>query len=374
VTDTPQPKKLNLLLLTTELRPGGAEKCLVQLAINLDPELFKVIIVTLGSKPSSSEDRLVQQLEAKAIEHEFLNCDSKFKVLTAVKRLRNIIEKKEIDVVQSFLFHANVVAGMAIGNSCKVRFFTGIRVAEPSRIRHRIERWATKRAEKIICVSQAVMEFASEKMGLPCEKLLTIPNGILPVSQDQNFHPDEVGISQPYVVFVGRLHQQKGLIPFFEKFLEWEDTLPDFDLVIVGEGPDRHRLECLSREFSRHRVRFLGWRDDPASIISEAITTILPSQWEGMPNVLLETMALSKPFVAFAIDGVSELGSHEKRQLVSPEDYQQFFQKLAEVVDDQSMAEELGKKNHQRIQQDFTLKKMIADYQTAYLSFAKPLM
>jgi len=89
---------------------------------------------------------------------------------------------------------------------------------------------------------------------------------------------------------------------------------------------------------------------------------------------LLETMALSKPFVAFAIDGVSELGSHEKRQLVSPEDYQQFFQKLAEVVDDQSMAEELGKKNHQRIQQDFTLKKMIADYQTAYLSFAKPLM
>ena len=57
MTDTPQPKKLNLLLLTTELRPGGAEKCLVQLAINLDPELFKVIIVTLGSKPSSSEDR-----------------------------------------------------------------------------------------------------------------------------------------------------------------------------------------------------------------------------------------------------------------------------------------------------------------------------
>ena len=385
------PQK-HILLITTELRPGGAEKCLANLACGLDKSKFRCRVVSIWSKPEHRQQRLVEKLGDAGIEIDFLNCDSKLSVFSAVKKLKKIIVEHKIDLVQSFLFPGNLVAGIAVSQLAKsqqssVRLFTGIRVADPSRFRHFVERRATKIAKKIICVSDSVKQFAEIQMRLPRAKLISIPNGIdaKPISDSViSTYKDSMrsewssfGIDRPFALFVGRLTEQKGLAPFLSEFAKVDDQIPPVDLVFVGDGPIRKTIEGLAAALKHRRCHFVGWQSNPQAFILAAETLFLPSLWEGMPNVLLETMASARPFVAFSVDGVSELlngnidepSARNQIQCVPPGDYQQFFDNLTQVVGNKELAAQIGMANQECIAANFSLKKMIAEYEQAYLGF-----
>ena len=133
---------------------------------------------------------------------------------------------------------------------------------------------------------------------------------------------------------------------------------------------DRARGRCTDS-------KLVGWQSNPQPFILAAETLLLPSLWEGMPNVLLETMASARPFIAFSVDGVSELlnGNIDERnaptqiQCVPPGDYQQFFTNLTQVVANKELAAQIGMANQECIAANFSLKKMIAEYEKAYLGF-----
>lgn len=382
------PKQI--LLITTELRPGGAEKCLANLACGLDKEKFRCRVVSIWSKPETKQLRLVEKLENAGIEIDFLNCDSKLSVFSAVKKLKKIILENEIDLVQSFLFPGNLVAGLAVSQLRKrkqssVELMTGIRVADPSRFRHFIERHATKIARKIICVSDSVKQFAETEMKLPAEKLMSIPNGIdVPLHVQQGAAPghgslkNEMaahGIERPFALFVGRLSEQKGLMPFLTEFEKVDDQIPPVDLVFVGDGPLRQEIEDQAAALKHRRCHFMGWQANPQQFIRAAETLFLPSLWEGMPNVLLETMASGKPFVAFSVDGVSQLlntvGDDQMNesllQFVPPSDYHGFFANLSQLLASKELAKRIGSSSQHFIAKNFSLKKMIAKYEQAFL-------
>ncbi len=383
------PQK-QILLITTELRPGGAEKCLANLACGLDKSKFRCRVVSIWSKPEHRQQRLVEKLNDDGIEVDFLNCDSKLSVFSAVKKLKKIIVEHKIDLVQSFLFPGNLVAGIAVSQLAKsrqssVQLFTGIRVADPSRFRHFVERRATKVAKKIICVSDSVKEFAEIQMRLPREKLISIPNGIgakltsdSTVATFNDSMRSELltfGIDKPFVLFLGRLAEQKGLVPFLREFARVDDQIPPVDLVFVGDGPIRKEVESLAVALKHRRCHFVGWQANPQPFILAAESLFLPSLWEGMPNALLETMAAARPFVAFSVDGVSELLNHntEERntetqiQLVPPGDYKKFFSNLTQVIGSKELARKIGLANQEWIATNFSLEKMIADYEQAFL-------
>lgn len=376
---------IRVLLFTTELRPGGAEKCLTQLACNLDPKRFSPVVATLGPAPDPDNDQLVQMLTQHEIPIHFLNCSSKWSFLSAIKNLAQLIRTEKISLVKSFLFHANVVAGLAVGrvNRSKqesVKLLTGIRVAEPSRIRHWIERWATKNADGAICVSPSVSRFALETMRLPIRPIFTICNGVeLPPQKPKieiapgDNEPVESGrlphwpTQKPAAVFVGRFHQQKGLVPFLSQFAQSE-LKNELALILVGDGPERSRLETIVATHNLQHVHFVGWQASPGQWISQADLTILPSLYEGMPNVLLETMVQGKPFVAFDVDGVADLQIDSEVQVIPQEKYQTFFDSMSQLVRDKALASQLGKANRIQVESNFTLEKMIAEFETAFLT------
>ena len=100
----------------------------------------------------------------------------------------------------------------------------------------------------------------------------------------------------------------------------------------------------------------------------DAVAVILPSLWEGMPNVLLEAMSVGVPFVAFNVDGVKEIVSKDPFQLVEPDDYESFFQKMMQFLTEPDLAQRVGAKNRDRVENDFSLEKMIASYESIYLA------
>ena len=298
-------------MVTTELRPGGAERCLANLALYVQQRGFVPTVYCLFRPPPDDRAELVYQLRSAAIEVVFLGVESAWQFPRGVRQLARELAFRRTQIVQTFLFHANLVGTLAARRAAVPVVITGLRVAEPSRLRARLERWLAARVDYVTCVSEDVASFARER-GLSPGKLVVIPNGVRIRDFDavEPVDPRSIGLGadRSFLVSVGRLHAQKGfdwLIDLAPRLLE---NLPGHDLLIVGDGPGDQQLRHRARVNGvDRRVHFLGYRNDVRSIIASSDALLLPSRYEGMPNVVLEAMALGKAVVATACHGVSEL-------------------------------------------------------------------
>src|SRR6478672_4816694 len=109
-SDSP-PRRLALVI--TELEPGGAERCLVELATRLDRSRFLPVVYSLGPPPPVTKQLLVERLAGAGIPTNFLNMSSPWQYLAAVRKLARYFREQRPQVVQTFLFHANVVGTRA---------------------------------------------------------------------------------------------------------------------------------------------------------------------------------------------------------------------------------------------------------------------
>jgi glycosyltransferase involved in cell wall biosynthesis len=103
---------------------------------------------------------------------------------------------------------------------------------------------------------------------------------------------------------MGRLHRNKG----FDLLLAALARLPQAELAIAGEGPERAALEALARRARlADRVRFLGWREDTGALLAASDLLVCPSRGEPLGNVILEAFSAGRPVVAAAAAGPREL-------------------------------------------------------------------
>jgi glycosyltransferase involved in cell wall biosynthesis len=371
-------QKIQVALVITELEVGGAERCLVQVACGLDRERFAPVVYSLAARPPDSRSSLVRQLEDAGIPVRFVGVRAAWQLGTAVKRLRSMLAEQQPHVVQTFLFHANVVGTLAMRGLPAPRLVHGMRVADPSWFRQAVERRSTARADKVVCVSRSVSEFCATRLCVPAEKLVVIPNGIdaeayvgLPPADLRQFG---LPPGRRAIVFVGRLHPQKGLDWFLSFAPQMFEQLPDHDLLMVGNGPERGRLEAIVRSKGLGgRVHWAGWSPHVAEILLASDLLVLPSRWEGMPNVLLEGMAAGLPLVSTRAHGVEELlGPLADRQCADFGDVEAFLSRLRQLAADRQAAAELGRKNRERVERFFSRQAMLQAYEQVYASLVTP--
>ena len=123
----------------------------------------------------------------------------------------------------------------------------------------------------------------------------------------------------PLVLFAGRLAEQKRVDDLLKAVDLLQHVQPDLRTLIVGDGPLRERLEETARAFHLDgRVHFLGHRDDVPRLMAAADMVVLPSAYEGLPNVVLEAMRFRKPVVATAAPGTTEVVVNDETGLLVP--------------------------------------------------------
>jgi glycosyltransferase involved in cell wall biosynthesis len=363
----PQP----LALVITGLEPGGAERALTQLAVRLDREKFQPIVFSLQPAPSEAKSALVKQLTAAGVPVEFLNARSRWQFASTVWQLSRRLKELRPAIVQSFLFHANVVTALA-GKLSGTKVVAGIRVADPSRSRHRAERWIAPLVKKFVCVSQSVDDFSATTARLPRAKLCVIPNGVDVLKFAHAKPADAAALGLPadkrYLISIGRLGKQKGfdwLLPLLPRIFA---ERPDHDLLLVGDGPERKALVQQATELGiAGRVHFLGWQPRVAELLKLADLLLLPSRWEGMPNVLLEAMAARLPVVSTAVEGAEEiLGPLAEWQMTPLFDASIFQNQVLAMTAAGSPAADVGELNFQRVSQHFSLAVMASAYEELY--------
>lgn len=357
-------------LVITELDVGGAERCLTNLAIDLDRSRFEPEVYSLAPRPARGEDQLVRSLERHSVPVHFVGVRGSWQFLIGLHRLGRMLRRQRPQIVQTFLFHANVTGTLAARKMRDCCIINGMRVADPSKRRLRIEQWLSRRVARQVCVSMSVADHYL-KYGVSPEKIQVIPNGI-----DLAGYPATacdlgkfgVAPNRQVLVYVGRLHQQKGLDWLLGLAPDLLRELPEHDLLLVGHGPERARLEALAEQLGVHeRVHFAGWQANIPEILAAASVCVLPSRWEGMPNILLEAMATGLPFVSTQADGVMELaGPEAKAQTVSVGDSHAFIERAAAIATSETYARELGSRNRQRIAEEFSLARMVESYQRLY--------
>jgi glycosyltransferase involved in cell wall biosynthesis len=360
-----------IALCITDLRPGGAERCLLELAAGLDRRRFEPVVYSLEPPPETEGGGpILRGLEAAGIEVHCLGARRGWEFPRVVGRLTRLLGGQRPRVVQTLLFHANIVGRIAARRAGVPVVVSGIRVGEPRRRWRLWADWLTEgMVDRHVCVSDSVAQFARTAARLPAEKLVVIPNGV-----DLRRHPaqrradlQEVGIApgRRVVSCVGRLEPQKGHAWLIRSSPAWLGRLPDTDLLLVGEGPLRRSLERLCRQCGvSDRVRFAGWRGDVPEVLAASDLLVLPSAWEGMPKVLLEAMASRLAVVATDVEGVRELlGPAAEEQMVRYGDSAALAERIVRLLEDRTRAAELGGENRGRAEQRFSIAAMVGAYQ-----------
>jgi len=368
---------MRIALCITDLDVGGAEQALVALATRLDRSRFTPSVYALGPVPTQEEASCIPPLTAAGIPVHCLGARSVTDFPAVVVKLSRHFRRFQPDLVQTFLFHANIAGRIAARAAGVKKVVCGIRVAERKSFWHLwVDRLTSRWVHRYVCVSRSVAQFSMEKGGLSGEKLVVIPNGVdlqqFPAEKPACLSEMGVPDCSRVAVFVGRLELQKGLSWLLEVAPQWLAQSPNAHLVVVGRGPERAAMERLAqRRGVADRVHWLGWRRDVPEILAASDVLVLPSRWEGMPNVVLQAMASRIPVLATDVEGIRELlGENADPQIVAFGNTSALVEKLTRLLSDRQLAERLGAENRKRIEESFSVQRMVAAYETLWESMA----
>lgn len=240
----------------------------------------------------------------------------KFKLdVSVVPRLAVLMRRLKIDVVQSYLFDAEIAVRLA-GRAVGVPLVVGSERNTDYRLkrRHLQPYWLTSKCvDLIIANSNAGATFNSRMLGHPISMYRVVHNGVdtrLFAPRDRGPIREELGIGpdEPVVGLFASFKEQKNHPLFFAAAKQVLETVPTARFLLVGDqlyggmhGSDAYkvRMDALVDALGiRSRCIFLGNRNDVQRLYPACDLTVLSSLFEGTPNVALESMACGVPVVA----------------------------------------------------------------------------
>ena len=360
--------KKRILQIIPTLDRSGAEKQLALLAAGLPRDEFDVHVCVL-----TRSGPLAADLEASGVPTTLIGKRAKIDP-AAFLRLKRHIAALRPDVVHTWLFAANSYGRAAALAAGVPRIVAGERSVDPWKSWHEfaIDRWLARRTDRIVVNSSGVRDFYVHH-GLPSEKFTIIPNGIGPAAPSDLTRAAllaelQLPAGARLVGAVGRLWPQKRI-----KDLIWAADLlkvirDDVHLLIIGDGPLGERLEKFRRQVRiEDKVHFLGHRGDVPRLLPHFDALWLASEYEGMPNVVMEAMAAGVPVVATGISGNRDLVvPGETGYLVPIGDRAAFARETRRLLDDAELARRLGEAGRRRMLAEFTIEQMVERHAELY--------
>jgi glycosyltransferase involved in cell wall biosynthesis len=273
------------------------------------------------------------------------------------QRLRHTLEELRPDVVHTHLVHADVYGTLASPRA-PWRLVSTKHNDDPFRAGpfRFVERALTKRTSRVIAITHALRRFCVERVGLPEAKVDVVHYGVDDVPAWG--HDDPTPPGGRFVLVVGRLVGQKGVDVAVRALAVLPD---DVRLAVLGDGPERPRLEALARELGvADRVLLPGRVGDVAAWLRAAELVLHPVRWEGFGLAVLEAMLAERPVVASAVSAVPELVvGGQTGLLVPPDDAGALAASAAELLADPERAARMGAAGLRRARAEFSVARMV---------------
>jgi sugar transferase (PEP-CTERM/EpsH1 system associated) len=249
----------------------------------------------------------------------------------------------------------------------------------PDPLTHRLlDGLGARMSDRVVAVSAPLAEYLATRLRVPRAKLRVIPNGILlpPSVAAEELAAVRRQLRIPagaqVVGTVGRLDPVKAydrlILAFAELHRAAAPPAGPMVLLLVGDGPERPRLEQLAQAAGvADAVRFLGWRKDVHRLLGLMDAFVLPSESEGTSLSLLEAMAAGVPVIATAVGGTPDvLGDSGAGLLVPPGDLPALVGALKGLLRDPERRKSLGSKGRARVEQHYSFGAMARAYDELY--------
>ena len=193
--------------------------------------------------------------------------------------------------------------------------------------------------------------------GVPADRIMQLPNGVetdsIPVKVNYALH-DPVRL-----IFVGRLHEQKGLETLLAAFQQLISRYPkrNLRLQLLGEGPLRNDLAALAEQTGiALQVDFLGMTGQVFEHLQQADIFVLPSRAEGLSNALLEAMACGLPVLVSDIPANTDVIEHKQNGLTFTKgDPESLANAVTSLLDQAALREQVGRTARQTIESRYSL-------------------
>lgn len=317
------------LFMISSMRGGGSERQTLMLLKHLDRSQFSPHLYVMERAGD-----LLCQVPADIPIHSFEDVRKEPMVYLPggmmrqqIRHLQELLSNESIDVIYDRTFHMTMIAGPASRQRKIPRIST---IVSPPELalplvekrfvrmkRHRLAK-AYKASRQIIAVSKIAADSATNFYQLPSNSITVLPNPVDTDALRQTIEQQQRPETAPTLklVCVGRMTEEKGHRDLLNAIViaqaNWPNANPAIQLRLIGDGPLRTDLELQAREIRKpHSVEFSGTLSNVGPSITNSDALILPSLFEGMPNVVLEAMALGTPVIATRAGGTIELEREE---------------------------------------------------------------
>lgn len=362
------PERATVIMSTDATGFGGAERAMLLLAARLDPAAWRVLVV---AREHTTVDRFRDAARELDVDIRMVPPGSP-RALRDVLRLAAIFRKERPAIVHVHrpwapAGSAAILAAVATRTPAVIST-EHLWLASTSRRARLLRRVIDRFVDRHVAVSDDIARALTGPLGAAPERVRVIPNGIdVTVPRRTPNRALRDAISPPdhaLVLAVAQLRPHKG----HAVLLQALRMLPGVALGVVGEGPERERLERLARGLEIvNRVQFLGFRNDVGDLLAVADVVVLPSESEGVPLAVLEALLAHRPVVATDVGGLpTVLVDGVTGLVVPPRNPDALAAAIRRILDDRAFGARLGAAGGRLVRDRFSAERMVARIELLY--------
>ncbi len=361
---------MTILFLISSEGYYGVENMLVGLAMELSRQGCHCVVGVFCNSHSPHTE-VAEQAQRQGLAVEIIACSGRWD-WRAVKQIRTLLSKHDVDVVHPHGYKADLYALAASRNRVALLATSHNWPSRLLRMRAYaiLDRLALRMFDRVIVVSDAVADIL-RRSGVADEKVAKIPNGV-DLDRFRSAVPklrNEIGIANdPVVGFVGRLVAEKGGAFLVRAAQQVLAVHPNTTFVLVGEGPAQQEWQALACQLGiGKQIVFSGARDDMPEVYASFDMLVLPSLIEALPMCLLEAMAAGKPVIATRVGAVPGLVvDAQTGLLLDPGDVGALANAILRLLENPDQACQLGENGRAHVAQHFSAEVMAESYLAMY--------
>lgn len=352
----------------------GAERWIIALANNADPD--RMLCDLAVTEEGGAQDLSVAECYPEhAGEVHYLPMRGRFDA-RVVSRLVRIIRERKIDVIHTHGYKSDILGWLAAkkagircvstphGFPCnagwKLALFT------------QIGAYMLRKFDAVAPLSEELVEDMA-RFRVPATKTHFIRNGVdisdidratASIIQTQRNTSGEVRT----IGFIGQMIPRKGLADLLQVFDKLYQQDPDLRLELLGDGSQREELEQIASTLpSSKAIQFMGFRADRLERLVQFDLFVMTSSLEGIPRCLMEALALRVPVVAYDIPGVDQLVENGTTGFLAPlGDIEALARQCQKILDDPTLAKELGAAGRLKIEASYSAARMADEYEKLF--------
>ncbi len=367
------PAPTNIAIIAGQLVVGGAERQLYLWLANLDRERFNPIVLTLHPGYGDYWEKPVEDLGIPL----FRINQRKYR-FSRLREIRRTLQPFQPQLVHGWHLFSGAYASL-VAPRLMAKSLVGIRSSFES-IQNSLElRIAEHFADAFITNSEsAAARIKSEKPSV--RQVYVVPNAVIVDFEAREAVrkrlTQKLGLRSDafWLVAIGRLVEFKHFDELLEVAASLLDKQHNFQLVLIGSGPEESHLVKLSHQLHLDDcVRFTGEIPNAIRWLKGFDIFCMPSVLEGQPNVVMEAAAAGLPIVTWQLPFYEELLTPSETALMAaPGDRAGFEQAVLKLINDQSLREELGAAAQAQITEKFSLDRYIQNMTRVYETMLQP--